>query len=109
MTRSTYLLKFLCDDIDMDELKKVFPNSYEMIYCTYNILSDFGIKDKEIISADADSDNMSIGIEFSNKKIPKIINKQEDKYTNIQGLRDNDYSVSIKVKSRFIFFEFIKK
>lgn len=108
MTRSAYLLKFLRDDIDVDELKKVFPNSYEMLYCTYNIVSDFGIKDKEIISADADSDNMSIGIEFSNKDFPKMIKKKEDEYSNIQGMRDNNYSVSIKTKNKFIFFEFTK-
>jgi len=90
----------------MNELKKIFPEAYEIVYCSYNILNEMDIKNKDIISADADATNMSVGIEFSNKDIPKEIKKAG--YSDISGFRDNSFTLNVKAKGKFIFFEFAK-
>lgn len=110
LTRPEYLLKFLQYDLDLETLKKVFPEDYGLIYCSYNTLQklrlehDIEIRPEDIISAESNLESMSVSIEFTKKTLAKQV--KDSGVDFIRGVRDYGANIILKGKGSSVFFTF---
>lgn len=103
MTRPEFLMKFITSDgeqlLDIEEIKKVLPVSYNLIYATYTILmeSDLKLDDVPYVNNDGET----IVLKFSNKKLPKEI--QSNFHKKMMRLGLDYYLLKIKDKDSYLF------
>lgn len=98
MTRAQFLVKFFKNECELDDLKKIFPESYKKIYSVYNMLRQADIKNDEIISADYDDDTVSI--EFDGKRsAEKLIPFDSEEF----GTKRFKYTLTVKTNRRIAF------
>lgn len=100
LTRAQFLVKFFKSEYELDDLKKIFPESYKKIYSVYNMLSNADLKNDEIVSADYTDDVVSI--EFDSKKTAdKIAIFDSEEF----GTKMFKYKLNIKNNRKIVFIK----
>ena len=102
MTRPDFLSVFICDGEELksfDDVQKILPSYYDLIYCAYSAMMASGIHKSDINYVDIDDDD-NLVIKVDTKDLARKI--VETCPVDIIRIGDKRYKVSVKNKDRHL-------
>lgn len=106
LTRMEYLSLFVCNEDgtlkSFEDVCKVLPVSYSLIYCSFFALLRAGICKDDINYVDIDEEN-NVLVVFNSKKKAKMVEDDTDGAKTTMG--EQIYRTSVTVKGRNVHFE----